>query len=156
MTSTTLLVLIPLCALVAAAYAAVGLGGGTGYLALMTLFGVATEAMPSTALMLNIVVTGAALLRFGIAGRVAPVSEQAVDRRRVREFGGCPEATVFTVEILREHLAHSLERFVVEHLVGTGRRRLELRRAPTRTSRARGPANPGSMLPRHGSCHRPS
>ena len=72
MTTTTLILLVPLCALVAAAYAAVGLGGGTGYLALMTLFGIATEAMPSTALMLNIVVTGAALLRYGIAGRLRP------------------------------------------------------------------------------------
>lgn len=62
--------LVPLCALVAAAYAAVGLGGGTGYLAVMTLFGVETEAMPSTALILNIIVTGAALMRFGIAGRL--------------------------------------------------------------------------------------
>lgn len=62
--------LVPLCALVAAAYAAVGLGGGTGYLAVMTLFGVDTEAMPSTALILNIIVTGAALMRFGIAGRL--------------------------------------------------------------------------------------
>lgn len=67
-----MLLLIPLVAFVAAAYAAVGLGGGTGYLALMTLFGVATETMPSTALALNIVVTGAALLRFGIAGRLRP------------------------------------------------------------------------------------
>jgi uncharacterized membrane protein YfcA len=64
--------LVPLCALVAAAYAAVGLGGGTGYLALMTLFGMDTEAMPSTALLLNVVVTGAALLRFGLAGRLQP------------------------------------------------------------------------------------
>jgi uncharacterized membrane protein YfcA len=62
--------LVPLCALVAAAYAAVGLGGGTGYLALMTLFGIETEAMPSTALILNIIVTSAALARFGIAGRL--------------------------------------------------------------------------------------
>jgi len=68
--TTTLLVLLPLCALVAAAYAAVGLGGGTGYLALMTLFGIRTAAMPSTALALNVVVTGAALLRFGVAGRM--------------------------------------------------------------------------------------
>jgi hypothetical protein len=64
------LLLIPLCFLVAAAYATVGLGGGTGYLALMTLFGVSAGAMPSTALTLNLVVTGAALLRFGAAGRV--------------------------------------------------------------------------------------
>ena len=56
--------------MVAAAYAAVGLGGGTGYLALMTLFGFDTESMPSTALALNIVVTGAAMLRFGFAGRL--------------------------------------------------------------------------------------
>jgi uncharacterized membrane protein YfcA len=62
--------LVPLCALVAAAYAAVGLGGGTGYLALMTLFGFDTETMPSTALALNIIVTGAACVRFGIAGRL--------------------------------------------------------------------------------------
>lgn len=68
--TTTMWLLVPLCALVAAAYAAVGLGGGTGYLAVMTLFGVDTEAMPSTALILNIIVTSAALLRFGIAGRL--------------------------------------------------------------------------------------
>jgi uncharacterized membrane protein YfcA len=68
--TTVMWLLVPLCALVAAAYAAVGLGGGTGYLAVMTLFGVDTEAMPSTALFLNIIVTGAALLRFGIAGRL--------------------------------------------------------------------------------------
>ncbi|MCG6948159.1 MAG: sulfite exporter TauE/SafE family protein [Acidobacteria bacterium] len=66
----TMWLLVPLCALVAAAYAAVGLGGGTGYLALMTLFGIDTQSMPSTALMLNVVVTGAALLRFGVAGRL--------------------------------------------------------------------------------------
>jgi len=65
-----MLLLAPLCALIAAAYAAVGLGGGTGYLALMTLFGMDTETMPSTALALNIVVTGAALLRFSVAGRL--------------------------------------------------------------------------------------
>lgn len=70
--SSTMLLLIPLCVLVAAAYAAVGLGGGTGYLAIMTLFGLDTATMPSTALALNIVVTGAALLRFGIAGRLRP------------------------------------------------------------------------------------
>ncbi|MGD9252528.1 MAG: sulfite exporter TauE/SafE family protein [Holophagae bacterium] len=68
----TTVALAVLCAVVAAAYAAVGLGGGTGYLALMTLFGMDTESMPSTALLLNVVVTGAALLRFGIAGRLKP------------------------------------------------------------------------------------
>jgi uncharacterized membrane protein YfcA len=71
MTMTTV-VLAVLCAVVAAAYAAVGLGGGTGYLALMTLFGMDTESMPSTALLLNVVVTGAALLRFGLSGRLRP------------------------------------------------------------------------------------
>jgi len=63
------LALLPLAAVIAAAYAAVGLGGGTGQLALMTLFGVPPELMPSTALTLNIVVTSAALIRFGVAGR---------------------------------------------------------------------------------------
>lgn len=65
-----MLLLIPLFAMVAVAYASVGLGGGSGYLALMMLFGVPYELMPSTALTLNIVVTSAALVRYGIAGRI--------------------------------------------------------------------------------------
>jgi uncharacterized membrane protein YfcA len=68
--SPTTLVLIPLFAIVAAVYAAVGLGGGTGYLALMTLAGIPGHIMPSTALTLNIIVTGVAALRFGFAGRL--------------------------------------------------------------------------------------
>lgn len=63
-------VLAVLCAVVAAAYAAVGLGGGTGYLAVMTLAGLDTATMPATALLLNVIVTGAALLRYGMAGRL--------------------------------------------------------------------------------------
>lgn len=66
----TLLALIPLTFLVAAAYSSVGLGGGTGYLAIMTLLGVPSENLASTALLLNIVVTATALLRYGIAGRI--------------------------------------------------------------------------------------
>jgi uncharacterized membrane protein YfcA len=65
-----ILLLAPLFALVACAYAAVGLGGGTGYLALMTLIGVEHSAMPSTALALNLLVTSVALLRYGLAGRI--------------------------------------------------------------------------------------
>ncbi len=70
MPSAVMLLLIPLFAVVAVAYASVGLGGGSGYLALMTLFGVPYELMPSTALSLNIVVTSAALVRYGVAGRI--------------------------------------------------------------------------------------
>lgn len=65
-----LLVLVPLVFLVAGAYASVGLGGGTGYLAVMTLVGLPAAGMTPTALLLNLVVTGAALLRFGLAGRL--------------------------------------------------------------------------------------
>ena len=65
-----LFVLIPLIIIVAGAYASVGLGGGTGYIAVMTLIGVPASTIAPTALLLNIVVTGAALLRFGMAGRV--------------------------------------------------------------------------------------
>ncbi len=66
----TLAILTPLCLAVATAYSTVGLGGGTGYLAIMTLVGVPSDQMPSTALVLNVVVTGAALLRYGLAGRL--------------------------------------------------------------------------------------
>lgn len=64
------LILIPLIFLVAGAYASVGLGGGTGYLAVMTLVGISTAVMTPTALLLNLVVTATALLRFGMAGRL--------------------------------------------------------------------------------------
>jgi uncharacterized membrane protein YfcA len=65
-----ILLLIPLVALIAGAYASVGLGGGTGYLAIMTIVGVPATTMTSSALLLNLVVTGAALIRFGLAGRL--------------------------------------------------------------------------------------
>ncbi len=54
----------------AGAYASVGLGGGTGYLAVMTLFGLPPDVLVPTTLLLNILVTGVALLRFGGAGRL--------------------------------------------------------------------------------------
>jgi uncharacterized protein len=66
----SILFLAPLVMIVAGAYASVGLGGGTGYLAIMSLCGMSAATMTPTALSLNIVVTGAALLRFGLAGRL--------------------------------------------------------------------------------------
>ncbi len=65
-----LLILVPLVAIVAGAYASVGLGGGTGYLAIMTLVGVPAAIMTPTALLLNLVVTGISLVSFGLAGRL--------------------------------------------------------------------------------------
>lgn len=63
-------VLAPLVLLVAGAYASVGLGGGTGYLAVMALLGLPPAVLAPTALLLNVLVTGVALLRFGVAGRL--------------------------------------------------------------------------------------
>jgi uncharacterized protein len=62
--------LCPLFAGVAAAYAAVGLGGGTGYVAIMVLAGLPPDSVPATALLLNLVVSGAAALRYGLGGRL--------------------------------------------------------------------------------------
>lgn len=62
--------LCPLFAVVAAAYAAVGLGGGSGYVAIMVLAGLPAQNVPSTALVLNLLVASAALLRYGFAGRL--------------------------------------------------------------------------------------
>jgi uncharacterized membrane protein YfcA len=67
-----LLILALIFTLVAGAYASVGLGGATGYLAIMTLLGVSSVVMPSTSLTLNLVVTGAALARYGLAGKLRP------------------------------------------------------------------------------------
>jgi uncharacterized protein len=71
LTLGTFLILLPAVLLIAGVYASVGLGGGTGYLAVMTLTGLSTATMAPAALLLNIVVTGAALLRFGMAGRLS-------------------------------------------------------------------------------------
>ncbi len=65
-----MLFLVPAVFVVAGVYASVGLGGGTGYLAIMALVGMPPSAMVHTALLLNIVVTGTAQLRFGLAGRM--------------------------------------------------------------------------------------
>ena len=70
MTLGLTLLLSPLIFVVAAVYASVGLGGGTGYLAVMALLRVPQGTLVPTALMLNILVTGIAYTRFGVAGRM--------------------------------------------------------------------------------------
>lgn len=60
----------PLFLAAATADSAVGLGGGTGYVAIMVLVDLPAQNIPSTALVLNIGVAGTSLLRFGLAGRL--------------------------------------------------------------------------------------
>jgi uncharacterized protein len=45
-------------------YAAVGHGGASGYLAMMALMGIAPDAMKPTALVLNILTSGIATIKF--------------------------------------------------------------------------------------------
>ncbi len=54
----------------AALYASVGHAGGSAYLAIMALVGVAPETMRPTALALNILVASIVTLRFQLAGRI--------------------------------------------------------------------------------------
>ena len=56
--------------LVALVYASVGHAGATGYIAVMTLFGMSAVVIRPTALMLNIVVGAITALQFGRAGYV--------------------------------------------------------------------------------------
>jgi uncharacterized membrane protein YfcA len=58
-------ILLPLISLL---YAAVGHGGASGYLALMSLFSFAKEELRSTALLLNLVVAGVSFIQFYRAG----------------------------------------------------------------------------------------
>ncbi|HKR05786.1 MAG TPA: TSUP family transporter [Bacteroidia bacterium] len=53
-----------LIAIVAFMYASVGHGGASGYLALMVLFGISPMVMKSSALMLNIFVSGIAFIQY--------------------------------------------------------------------------------------------
>jgi uncharacterized membrane protein YfcA len=63
----SLFLLIPL---IAFAYASVGFGGATGYLAVMSFFGVEKNAMASAALLLNIMVAGIAFITYYRAGHL--------------------------------------------------------------------------------------
>lgn len=54
--------------LIAFLYSSVGFGGATGYLAAMSFFGVPTQVMTSTALILNIIVAGVSFTSFFRAG----------------------------------------------------------------------------------------
>ena len=94
--------LSPLFLAVATAYSAVGLGGGTGYVAIMVLAGLPAQTIPSTALILNIGVTGASLLRFGLAGRVkagilAPFLAPAIPAAFVGGLCRVPHRVFFVV-----------------------------------------------------------
>jgi uncharacterized membrane protein YfcA len=62
--------LVVLVLLVAVLYSSVGHGGASGYLAAMSLFGVAAAAMRPAALVMNIVVASAGAWRFASAGAV--------------------------------------------------------------------------------------
>lgn len=66
------LILAILVGLIAFLYASVGFGGATGYLAVMSQFGVEPDLMASTALILNIVVAGIAFLNYTRAGHTNP------------------------------------------------------------------------------------
>lgn len=64
--------LAALVAAVAFLYASVGFGGATGYLAVMSQFGIPKDLMASAALVLNIFVAGIALINFSRAGHLRP------------------------------------------------------------------------------------
>ncbi len=57
--------------LVALLYSSVGHGGASGYLAAMALLGVAPETMRPTALLLNVLVSAVASIRFARAGHLS-------------------------------------------------------------------------------------
>jgi uncharacterized membrane protein YfcA len=60
----TLWILIPLLFLVSLVYSSVGLGGGSSYVAIFSLFGLPLARIPPIALFLNIIVATIALIRF--------------------------------------------------------------------------------------------
>lgn len=56
--------------LIAFLYASVGFGGATGYLAVMSLFGIPTQVMASTALLLNVLVSSISFVTFYLNGHL--------------------------------------------------------------------------------------
>src|SRR5688500_348435 len=70
MDSATLVWIALLMGLAAALYSTVGHGGASAYLAIMALFAVAPETMRPTALALNLVVAGLAVVRYWWAEQI--------------------------------------------------------------------------------------
>ncbi|MCJ7433293.1 MAG: sulfite exporter TauE/SafE family protein [Anaerolineales bacterium] len=62
-----LFIFVPLIALL---YASVGFGGATGYLAVMSLFGIEPQVMASTALVLNVIVASISFVTYFRAGHL--------------------------------------------------------------------------------------
>jgi hypothetical protein len=62
-----LFIFVPLIALL---YASVGFGGATGYLAVMSLFGIEPQVMASTALVLNVLVASISFITYFRAGHL--------------------------------------------------------------------------------------
>ena len=60
--------LVAAVAVVAAVYASVGHAGATGYIAVMTLWGLAPEVIRPTALLLNVIVATITTVQFARAG----------------------------------------------------------------------------------------
>jgi uncharacterized membrane protein YfcA len=67
----SLVIISILVFLVAVLYSSVGHGGASGYLAILSLFAVAPATMGSTALMLNVLVAGVALVAYTRAGHLS-------------------------------------------------------------------------------------
>jgi len=67
-----LALLLALIFFVAVAYSSVGHGGASGYLAVVSFFGVAPAAMAPSALLLNLLVAGLAFLSYWRAGHFVP------------------------------------------------------------------------------------
>lgn len=70
MDSTLVIWIALLMAIAAALYSTVGHGGASAYLAIMALFAIEPVVMRPTALALNLVVAGFAVLRFGLAREI--------------------------------------------------------------------------------------
>ncbi len=68
MTPTEIITLAAVMAGIAVIYSMVGLGGGSGYLMVMGVAGLAPEVMKPTALMLNVIVATTGLVRFTRVG----------------------------------------------------------------------------------------
>lgn len=70
MDQTSVITIALLMALAATLYSSVGHGGASAYLAIMALFALAPETMRPTALTLNLIVSGLAVVRYWHAGQI--------------------------------------------------------------------------------------
>jgi len=105
---------------VALIYSSIGLGGGSSYIALMTILGISYQTIPATSLILNLVVTFIGMISFWYNGHgrldlVVPLLIISTPMAYLGGFLNLPE-NIFQVILLTTLIIVAVRIYIFQHL----------------------------------------